>query len=109
MVVLKRLKRQMMLGIMGAFDDGGFSDWKEAKEKRILGACKLGQLILELQDIRGRDQEEDEGLLQDGQDEGVRHSEREEARPRRNMPAMVNTSFLKFAEKPFIVQVPPKL
>ena len=32
MVVLKRLTRQIMCGIMGAFDDGGFSDWKEAKE-----------------------------------------------------------------------------
>ena len=62
-------------------------------------------------DIRGRDQGEDERLLQDGQDGGVQHSEREEAHPRRNMSAMVIKRFLKAADKLFIfiVQVPAKL
>ena len=62
-------------------------------------------------DVRGRDQGEDERLLQDGQDGGVQHSEREEAHPRRNMSAMVIKRFLKAADKLFIfiVQVPAKL
>ena len=45
-------------------------------------------------DLWDRDQEEDERLLQDGQDGGVQQVQRQEARPRGNLPAMV-TSFSK--------------